>query len=147
MVCAGWPIHRTGWQILAKRAGDVNSLITIGTLAAFLYSLIVTVSPGIFPEDLREVYYESVGVIITLIMLGRLLEAIAKGGTTEAIRKLIGLQAKTARVMRDVQEMDVPIEAVQIGDIVAVRPGAGARTARCHLFLRTGRSRPPVRPL
>ena len=123
MVYAGWPIHRTGWQILAKRAADMNSLITIGTLAAFLYSLIVTVSPGIFPEDLREVYYESVGIIITLIMLGRLLEAIAKGGTNEAIRKLIGLQAKTARVMRDDHEMDVPIEAVQIGDIVVVRPG------------------------
>ena len=84
MVYAGWPIHRTGWLILAKRAADMNSLITIGTLAAFVYSLIVTVSPGLFPDDLQEVYYESVGVIITLIMLGRLLEAIAKGGTTEA---------------------------------------------------------------
>ena len=123
MVYAGWPIHRTGWQILAKRAADMNSLITIGTLAAFLYSLIVTISPGLFPDDLQEVYYESVGVIITLIMLGRLLEAKAKGSTTEAIRKLIGLQAKTARVLRDGQELDVPIEAVQIGDIVAVRPG------------------------
>ncbi len=123
MVYAGWPIHHTGWLILAKRAADMNSLITIGTLAAFLYSLIVTISPGIFPDDLQEVYYESVGIIITLIMLGRLLEAIAKGGTSEAIRKLIGLQAKTARVMRDGQEMDVPIEAVQIGDIVVVRPG------------------------
>ena len=123
MVYAGWPIHRTGWLILSRRAADMNSLITIGTLAAFLYSLIVTVSPGIFPEGLQEVYYESVGVIITLIMLGRLLEAIAKGGTTEAIRTLIGLQAKTAQVMRDGQETDVPIEAVQIGDIVVVRPG------------------------
>ena len=123
MVYSGWPIHRTGWLILAKRAADMNSLITIGTLAAFSYSLTVTVSPGIFPEDLQEVYYESVGVIITLIMLGRLLEAIAKGGTTEAIRKLIGLQAKTARVMRDGQEMDVPVEGVQIADIVVVRPG------------------------
>ena len=123
MVYAGWPVHRTGWQILSKRAADMNSLITIGTLAAFLYSLIVTVSPGLFPDDLQEVYYESVGVIITLIMLGRLLEAIAKGGTTEAIRKLIGLQAKTAQVMRDGQDMDIPIEAVQIGDIVVVRPG------------------------
>ena len=112
-----------GWLILSRRAADMNSLITIGTLAAFLYSLIVTISPGIFPVDLQEVYYESVGVIITLIMLGRLLEAIAKGGTTEAIRKLIGLQAKTARVMRDGQEIDVPIEAVQIADIVVVRPG------------------------
>ncbi len=123
MVYAGWPIHRTGWLILAKRAADMNSLITIGTLAAFIYGLIVTVAPGLFPDDLQEVYYESVGVIITLILLGRLLEAIAKGSTTEAIRTLIGLQAKTARVMRDGQEMDVPIEAVQIGDIVAVRPG------------------------
>ena len=123
MVYAGWPIHRTGWLILSRRAADMNSLITIGTLAAFLYSLIVTVSPGVFPEGLREVYYESVGVIITLIMLGRLLEAIAKGGTSEAIRKLIGLQAETARVMRDGQEMDIPIEAVQIGDVVVVRPG------------------------
>ena len=123
MVYAGWPIHRTGWLILSRRAADMNSLITIGTLAAFLYSLIITVSPGMFPEDLQEVYYESVGVIITLIMLGRLLEAIAKGGTSEAIRKLIGLQAKTARIMRDGQEMDVPIEAVQIGDILLVRPG------------------------
>ena len=123
MVYAGWPIHHTGWLILSRRAADMNSLITIGTLAAFLYSLMVTASPGIFPEDLQEVYYESVGIIITLIMLGRLLEAIAKGGTSEAIRKLIGLQAKTARVMRDGQEMDVPIETVRIGDIVVVRPG------------------------
>ena len=123
MVYAGWPIHRTGWLILSRRAADMNSLITIGTLAAFIYSLIVTVSPGLFPDDLQEVYFESVGVIITLIMLGRLLEAIAKGSTSEAIRTLIGLQAKTARVMRDGQDVDVPIEAVQIGDIVAVRPG------------------------
>ena len=123
MVYAGWPIHRTGWLILSRRAADMNSLITIGTLDAFVYSLVVTVSSGVFPEDLQEVYYEAVGVIITLILLGRLLEAIAKGGTSEAIRKLIGLQVKTARVMRDGQEMDVPIEAVQIGDIVVVRPG------------------------
>ena len=130
MVYAGWPIHRTGWLILAKRAADMNSLITIGTLAAFIYSLIVTVSPGVFPDDLQKVYYESVGVIITLIMLGRLLEAKAKGSTTEAIRKLIGLQAKTALVMRDGREIDVPIEAVQIGEIVVVWPGgegAGGR--------------------
>ena len=78
MVYAGWPIHRTGWLILSRRAADMNSLTTIGTLAAFVFSLIVTVSPGIFLEGLQEVYYESVGVIITLIMLGRLLEAIAK---------------------------------------------------------------------
>jgi Cu+-exporting ATPase len=77
----------------------------------------------VLPEDLREVYYEAVGVIITLILLGRLLEAMAKGGTSEAIRKLIGLQAKTARVVRDGEEEDIPIEQVQFGDIVVVRPG------------------------
>ena len=123
MVYAGWPIHRTGWLILSRRAADMNSLIAVGTAAAFAYSFVVTVAPGLLPETLREVYYEAVGVIITLILLGRLLEAIAKGGTSEAIRKLIGLQARTARVVRDGTELDVPIEDVQIGDTVIVRPG------------------------
>ena len=123
MVYTGWPIHRTGWLVLAHRAVDMNSLITIGTVAAFAYSLVVTIAPGVLPEDLREVYYEAVGVILTLILVGRLLEAIAKGGTSEAIRKLIGLQARTARVVRDGQEQDVAVELVQIGDIVIVRPG------------------------
>jgi len=80
-------------------------------------------APGLLPEGLRAVYYEAVGVIITLIMLGRLLEAIAKGGTSEAIRKLIGLQAKTARVIRNEREEDIPIDEVQVGDVVIVRPG------------------------
>ena len=123
MVYTGWPIHRTGWLTLLHRTADMNTLITIGTMAAFSYSLVVTIAPGLLPEELREVYYEAVGVILTLILLGRLLEAIAKGGTSEAIRKLIGLQAKTARVVRDGQELDVPIEQVLIDDIVIVRPG------------------------
>jgi Cu+-exporting ATPase len=123
MFYSGWPIHRTGWMTLRHRTADMNTLITIGTIAAFAYSLVVTAVPGILPESLREVYYEAVGVIITLILLGRLLEAIAKGGTSEAIRKLIGLQAKTARVVRDGKEEDIPIEQVQLGDIVIVRPG------------------------
>jgi Cu+-exporting ATPase len=92
-------------------------------MAAFGYSLVVTVAPGVLPEGLRLVYYEAAGVILTLIMLGRLLEAIAKGGTGEAIRKLIGLQARTARVVRNGEEEDIPIEQVQLGDIVIVRPG------------------------
>ena len=123
MIYTGWPIHRTGWLVLTHRAADMNSLITIGTVAAFLYSLVVTVAPDMLPEDLQEVYYEAIGVILTLILVGRLLEAIAKGGTSEAIRKLIGMQARTARVVRDGQEQDVPVELVQIGDIVVVRPG------------------------
>jgi Cu+-exporting ATPase len=123
MFYSGWPIHRTGWLALGHRTADMNSLVTIGTLAAFGYSLVATIAPDVLPEDLRVVYYEAAGVIITLITLGRLLEAIAKGGTGEAIRKLIGLQAKTARVVRDATELDIPIEQVLLGDIVVVRPG------------------------
>jgi Cu+-exporting ATPase len=123
MFYTGWPIHRTGWLTLTHRTADMNTLITIGTTAAFSYSLAVTFMPWVLPELLREVYYETVGVILTLILLGRLLEAIAKSGTNEAIRKLIGLQARTARVVRDGEEQDVPVEQVQMDDIVIVRPG------------------------
>jgi P-type Cu+ transporter len=119
----GWPIHRTGWLILSHRTADMNSLITIGTTAAFGYSLFVTVAPGAVPEELREVYFEAVGVILTLILLGRVLEARAKAGTGEAIRKLIGLQAKTARILRDGEEREIPIEDVEVGDVIVVRPG------------------------
>ncbi|OGO03543.1 MAG: copper-translocating P-type ATPase, partial [Chloroflexi bacterium RBG_13_54_8] len=119
----GWPIHRTGWLTLRHRTADMNTLITIGTMAAYGYSLIVTAAPGWLPEGFRQVYFEAVGVILTLITLGRLLESIAKRGTGEAIRRLIGLQAKTARVIRDGNEEDIPIEQVRLGDIVAVRPG------------------------
>ena len=123
MLYCGWPIHRTGWLSLAHRSAEMNSLITIGTCAAFGYSLLVTVAPGIVPEGLRDVYFEAVGVIITLILLGRLFEARAKAGTGEAIRKLIGLQARTARIVRDGVEADIPVDEVAAGDVVAVRPG------------------------
>ncbi|MCZ7628849.1 MAG: HAD-IC family P-type ATPase [Microthrixaceae bacterium] len=123
MFWAGWPIHRTGWQALRHRTADMNSLITVGTSAAFGYSLLVTVAPALVPADVRQVYYEAVGVIITLILLGRLLEARAKAGTGEAIRKLIGLQARTATVVRDGKETQVPIEDVNPGDVIVVRPG------------------------
>jgi P-type Cu+ transporter len=119
----GWPIHRTGWLTLRHRTADMNTLITIGSSAAFAYSLVMTVAPGIFPATLRSVYYEAVGVILTLILLGRLFEARAKAGTGEAIRALIGLQAKTARIIREGEELEVPVEDVQAGDVVAVRPG------------------------
>ncbi len=123
MAYTGWPIHRTGWLTLRHRTADMNTLITIGSAAAFGYSLVVTLAPGIFPEDLRSVYYEAVGVILTLILLGRLFEARAKAGTGEAIRKLIGLQARTARVLRAGEELEIPVEDVEAGDVVAVRPG------------------------
>jgi P-type Cu+ transporter len=119
----GWPIHRTGWAALRRRTADMNSLITLGTIAAFGYSLVVTVAPGLLPADLRAVYYEAVGVIITLILLGRLLEVRAKAGTGEAIKKLMGMQAKTARVIRDDGELEVAVDEVVPGDVVVVRPG------------------------
>jgi Cu+-exporting ATPase len=123
MVWVGWPIHRTGWLALAHRAADMNSLITLGTLAAFGYSLVATVAPSVLPIDARDVYFEAVGVIITLIMLGRLLEARAKAGTGEAIRRLVGLQPRIAHVVHDGLEVDVPIEDVKLGDVIGVRPG------------------------
>ncbi|MEV0170660.1 heavy metal translocating P-type ATPase [Streptomyces sp. NPDC050803] len=123
MFYTGWPIHVTGWLTLRHRAADMNSLITLGTSAAYGYSLLVTLAPGLLPEDLREVYYEAVGVILTLILLGRLLEARAKAGTGEAIRALLGLQARTARVVRDGTETEIPIEDVVVGDEIVIRPG------------------------
>ncbi len=119
----GWPIHRTGWLTLRHRTADMNTLITMGSTAAFLYSLVVTLFSGLFPASLRSVYYEAVGVILTLILLGRLFEARAKAGTGEAIRALIGLQAKAARVLRGGEEVEIPVEEVQAGDVVSVRPG------------------------
>ncbi|GAA3137628.1 heavy metal translocating P-type ATPase [Kribbella aluminosa] len=123
MFYTGWPIHRTGWLSLRHRAAEMNALITLGTSAAYGYSLLVTVAPGLLPAGVREVYYEAVGVILTLILLGRLFEAKAKAGTGQAIRELLGLQPKTARVVRDGTEVEVPVEQVVTGDIVMVRPG------------------------
>ncbi|TDU74663.1 heavy metal translocating P-type ATPase [Streptomyces sp. KS 21] len=123
MFYTGWPIHVTGWLTLRHRAADMNSLITLGTSAAYGYSLLVTVAPAVLPEDVREVYFEAVGVILTLILLGRLLEARAKAGTGEAIRALLGLQARTARVVRDGEETEIPVEEVAVGDEVVIRPG------------------------
>jgi Cu+-exporting ATPase len=123
MLYTGWPVHRTGWLTLAHRGADMNSLITLGTVAAYGYSLIVTLAPWLLPADVREVYYEAVGVILTLILLGRLLEARAKAGTGEAIRALLGLQARTARVVRAGVETEIGVDEVVVGDEVVIRPG------------------------
>ncbi|WP_234531943.1 heavy metal translocating P-type ATPase [Streptomyces shenzhenensis] len=123
MFYTGRPIHVTGWLTLRHRAADMNSLITLGTSAAYGYSLLVTLAPFLLPEEVREVYFEAVGVILTLILLGRLLEARAKAGTGEAIRALLGLQARTARVVRDGTEREIPVEDVVVGDELVIRPG------------------------
>jgi len=123
MFYVGWPIHRTGWLALAHRSADMNSLITLGTLAAYGYSLLATVASSALPVEVRDVYFEAVGVILTLIMLGRLLEARAKAGTGEAIRALLGLKARTARVLRDGAETEIPVDEVIVGDEILIRPG------------------------
>jgi Cu+-exporting ATPase len=123
MIYTGWPIHRTGWLALTHRAAEMNSLITLGTIAAYGFSLVATFLPAVLPEDARGVYFEAVGVILTLILLGRLLETRAKAGTGQAIRALIGLQPRTARVVRGDSELEIPIDEVVVGDVLVIRPG------------------------
>jgi Cu+-exporting ATPase len=125
------------WAALRHRAANMSTLIATGTGAAYLYSTAATIAPGFFAggstgadamrgmteASMPPVYFEAASVIIALILLGRMLEARAKGRTSDAIRRLIGLQARTARVVRDGREMDVPVEEVVPGDQVIVRPG------------------------
>jgi Cu+-exporting ATPase len=107
------------------RTTNMNTLIAVGTSAAYFYSVVATFFPSVFEIKGYEahVYFDTSATIIVLILLGRLFEARAKGQTSEAIKKLIGLQAKTARVIRDGNEMDIPVEEVEIGDRIIVRPG------------------------
>ena len=121
----GAQFYRGAWAALRHRTSDMNTLIAVGTSAAYFYSLAMTIAPGFFRTRgiTPAVHYETAAVIITLILLGRLLESIAKGRTSEAIKRLMGLQSKTARVVRDGEETDVPLDEVRIGDRVVVRPG------------------------
>ncbi len=105
------------------RSADMNTLVALGTGMAWLFSTIVVLFPDIFPENAREPYFDVVSVVIGLVVLGQALELRAKGRTSEAIKKLIGLQAKTARVIREGKELDIPIEEVLVGDVIIVRPG------------------------
>ncbi len=107
------------------RTTNMNTLIAIGTSSAYCYSIVATFFPAVFEIKgySADVYFDTSATIIVLILLGRLFEARAKGRTSEAIKKLIGLQAKTARIIKDGREMDVPVEDVEMGDVVVVRPG------------------------
>jgi Cu+-exporting ATPase len=111
------------WAALKHRAANMNTLISLGTGAAWLYSTFAILFPQVFPEGTGEPFYDVVAVVIALVVLGQALELRAKGRTSEAIKKLMGLQAKTARVIRDGEEMDIPVEEVLVGDVVQVRPG------------------------
>jgi Cu+-exporting ATPase len=121
----GWQFYVGAWKSAKHRSADMNTLIAVGTSAAYVYSVLALFLPHLFSAQglAAEVYFDTAGAIIVLILLGRLLEARAKGQTSEAIKKLIGLQAKTARVVRDGREVDIPVEEVEIGDRVVVRPG------------------------
>lgn len=112
------------WDALKHRSANMHTLIAIGITAAYLYSVVAVAYPGLFPDPaLAEVFWDVTDVVVALVVLGLALEIKAKGRTSEAIKKLIGLQAKTARVIRDGEEIDLPVEEVIVGDIVVVRPG------------------------
>ncbi|PDT83816.1 heavy metal translocating P-type ATPase [Sinorhizobium sp. BJ1] len=112
-----------GVPALLRVAPDMNSLVAIGTAAAWGYSVVATFASGLLPTGTSNVYYEAAAMIVTLILLGRLLEARAKGRTSEAIKHLMGLQPKTARVRRDGEALEIPIAELRAGDFVLVRPG------------------------
>jgi P-type Cu+ transporter len=134
---SGWQFYRGAWAAFRHRAADMNTLIAVGTGTAYLYSVVATIAPGLFVTDVHArmgmgeamapVYFEAAAVIITLIVLGRLLEARAKGRAGEAIRRLLDLQPKRARVIRTEngieREIDVPVDEVVEGDTILIRPG------------------------
>ena len=119
----GLRFFKKGIPALLRLAPDMNSLVVLGTAAAWGFSVVATFVPEILPRGTANVYYEAAAVIVTLILLGRFLEARAKGRTSEAIKRLVGLQAKSARVIRNGETIDVPLQDVATGDVIVVRPG------------------------
>ncbi|MBN7699797.1 copper-translocating P-type ATPase [Brucella melitensis] len=119
----GLRFFKKGVPTLLRGTPDMNSLVVVGTFAAWGFSVVATFLPGALPEGTVNVYFEAAAMIVTLILIGRYLEARAKGRTSAAISRLVGLQAKSARVVRDGQAIDVPLEDVRAGDIGQVRPG------------------------
>lgn len=122
---AGWRFYRGMWGALRHRTADMNTLIAVGTSAAYFYSVVAVIFPGLFTTAglAPNLYFDTSALIIALILLGRYLESRARGQTSEAIKRLIGLNPKTAVVIRDGEEKEVSVEEVQVGDIVVVRPG------------------------
>jgi len=125
---AGWRYYRGAWDALRAKTANMDTLIAVGTTAAWLYSTVVTLQitfPGTFPEIFprEELYFDTAALIVALILLGKLLEEIAKGRASEAVRKLMDLQPRMARVVRNGKEVEMPVERVEVGDLVVVRPG------------------------
>src|SRR3990170_1418487 len=124
LLYSGSQFFTGAWDALKHRSANMHTLIALGTGVAWVYSTIALLFPQIFPaSEFTEVYYDVTVVVTALVVLGLAMELRAKGRTSEAIRKLIGLQAKTARVVRDGKELDIPVEEVLVGDTVVVRPG------------------------
>jgi Cu+-exporting ATPase len=123
MFWSGSDFFTGAWAAFKHRSANMNTLIALGTGAAWLYSTFAILFPSIFPEGTSEPFYDVVSVVIALVVLGQALELRAKGQSSSAIKKLLGLQAKTARVIRDGKEMDLPVEEVLVGDVIQVRPG------------------------
>ncbi len=124
VVAAGYKFYTSGFNKLIRREPNMDSLVAIGTGAAFLYGLYAIFQIIIGNTDyVRALYFESVGVIVTLILLGKYLESVAKGKTSEAIKKLMSLTPKTATITHDGKEMTIPIEEVEVGDTIVVKPG------------------------
>jgi Cu+-exporting ATPase len=140
---AGWPFYSGAWKALRHRTTDMNTLIALGTTAAYLYSIAAILLPGVFRAagvgsgEEPPLYFDTAAVIITLILLGRFLEARARSHTADAVRRLVGLAPRTARVVRDGGDQDVPIENVRVGDLIEVRPG---EKIAVDGVVRTGRS-------
>ncbi|MDE4273344.1 heavy metal translocating P-type ATPase [Phaeobacter gallaeciensis] len=123
LIGPGRIFYLKGFPALLKGAPDMNSLVAVGTGAAYLYSVVATFLPALLPDAVRAVYFEAAAVIVVLILLGRFLEARAKGRTGAAIQKLLGLQVRTARVMRGGESTEVSVDELVQGDIIVVRPG------------------------
>ncbi len=121
---SGWHFFTGAWEALKHRSANMHTLIALGTGVAWIYSTVALLFPQIFPSGVvTDVYYDVTVVVIALVDLGLAMELKAKGRTSEAIKKLIGLQAKTARVIRNGQEVDIPVEEVLVEEVVVVRPG------------------------
>ncbi|MFC1873722.1 heavy metal translocating P-type ATPase [Chloroflexota bacterium] len=122
---AGWRFYRGAWGALRHKTADMNTLIAVGTSAAYFYSVVAVLFPALFVIGTAPppVYFDTAALIIALILLGRFLEARARGQTSDAIKKLIGMQPKTALIIRDGQEIEITVEDVQVGDLILVRPG------------------------
>ena len=119
----GWQFLASAWKTARHRMADMNTLIAAGTLSAFLFSAVAIFAEDLLPDSVSgKVYFDTAAIIVSLILLGRLLEARAKAKTSEAIRKLVGLQARTARVVRNGEEMEVPTAEVRVADHLLVRP-------------------------